>query len=86
MYFLYITFINNVDELPRRQQNTNRNEPIENTKRDEPLEIMKSLLQEVAAIKGVIEQKILERIEGNGNVEGLREITEKVRKVRQDFS
>lgn len=84
-----------VDELPRRQQNTNRNEPtentkrdepIENTKRDEPLEIMKSLLQEVAAIKGVIEQKILERIEGNGNVEGLREITEKVRKVRQDFS
>lgn len=95
MYFLYITFINNVDELPRRQQNTNRNEPtentkrdepIENTKRDEPLEIMKSLLQEVAAIKGVIEQKILERIAGNGNVEELREITEKVRKVRQDFS
>lgn len=95
MYFLYITFINNVDELPRRQQNTKRNEPtentkrdepIENTKRDEPLEIMKSLLQEVAAIKGVIEKKILERIEGNGNVEGLREITEKVRKVRQDFS
>lgn len=84
-----------VDELPRRQQytkrnepteNTKRDEPIENTKRDEPLEMMKSLLQEVAAIKGVIEQKILERIEGNGNVEGLREITEKVRKVRQDFS
>ena len=74
MYFLCIIFINNVDEPPRRQQNT------------KPLEMMKSLLMEVAALKGVIEQNILLGIAGNGNVEGLREITEKVRKVRQDFS
>ena len=77
MYFLCIIFIKNLDEPPRRQQNTKRNEP---------LEMMKSLLMEVAALKGVIEQNILVGIVGNGNVEGLREITEKVRKVRQDFS
>ena len=49
MYFLRIIFIKNVDEPPRRQQNTKRNEP---------LEMMKSLLMEVAALKGVIEQNI----------------------------
>ena len=49
MYFLCIIFIKNVDEPPRRQQNTKRNEP---------LEMMKSLLMEVAALKGVIEQNI----------------------------
>lgn len=77
MYFLCIICIKYVDEPPRRQQNTKRNEP---------LEMMKSLLMEVAALKGVIEQNSLVGIEGNGNVDGLREITEKVRKVRQDFS
>ena len=41
---------------------------------------------EEAALREVIEQNILERIAESGNVEGLRGMTEKVRKVRQDFS
>lgn len=69
--------LNNVDKLPRRQQNARRNEP---------LETMHNLLMEVAALKEVIEQKILVCIAENENVEGLREITEKVRKFKQDFS
>lgn len=69
--------LNNVDKLPRRQQNARRNEP---------LETMHNLLMEVAALKEVIEQKILVCIAENENVEGLREMTEKVRKFKQDFS
>ena len=69
--------LNNVDKLPRRQQNARRNEP---------LETMHNLLMEVAALKEVIEQKILLCIAENENVEGLREMTEKVRKFKQDFS
>ena len=41
---------------------------------------------EVAELKEAIEENILERIAENGNVEGLRGMIEKVRKVRQDFS
>ena len=69
--------LNNVDKLPRRQQNARRNEP---------LETMHNLLMEVAALKEVIEQNILVCIAENENVEGLRKITEKVRKFKQDFS
>ena len=69
--------LNNVDKLPRRQQNARRNEP---------LETMHNLLMEVAALKEVIEQKIVVCIAENENVEGLREMTEKVRKFKQDFS
>ena len=69
--------LNIVDKLPRRQQNARRNEP---------LETMHNLLMEVAALKEVIEQKILVCIAENENVEGLREMTEKVRKFKQDFS
>lgn len=69
--------LNNVDKLPRGQQNARRNEP---------LETMHNLLMEVAALKEVIEQKILVCIAENENVEGLREMTEKVRKFKQDFS
>ena len=47
---------------------------------------MHNLLMEVAALKEVIEQNILVCIAENENVEGLREITEKVRKFMQDFS
>ncbi|PFX24240.1 hypothetical protein AWC38_SpisGene11186 [Stylophora pistillata] len=66
-----------VDELPRRQQSTRKNEPFE---------MMRSLLKEVDAFKEVIEQNILERMVRNENVEGLRDITEKVRKARIDLS
>ena len=69
--------LNIVDKLPRRQQNARRNEP---------LETMHNLLMEVAALKEVIEQNILVCIAENENVEGLREMTEKVRKFKQDFS
>ena len=69
--------LNNVDKLPRGQQNARRNEP---------LETMHNLLMEVAALKEVIEQKILVCIAENENVEGLREMIEKVRKFKQDFS
>ena len=69
--------LNREDKLPKRQQNTRRNKPFE---------IIRSLLMEEAALKEVIEQNILECIAGNGNVEGLRGMTEKVIKVRQDLS
>ena len=69
--------LTNVDKLPKRQQNTRRNKPFE---------MIRSLLMEEAALREVIEQNILERIAESGNVEGLRGMTEKVRKVRQDFS
>lgn len=67
-----------LDGLPRRQPKTGRN--------DEPLKMMHSLLMEVAAFEEVIQKNILERIARNENFEGLREITEKIRKVKEDFS
>ena len=69
--------LNKVDKLPKRQQNTRRNKPFE---------MLRHLLMEVAELKEAIEENILERKAENGNVEGLRGMIEKVRKVRQDFS
>lgn len=74
---IFVLFVlNNVDELHRGQENTRRNDPFE---------MLHNLLKEVAALKEVVEKKAESRTE-NENVEGLREMTEKVRQVRQDFS
>lgn len=74
---IFVLFVlNNVDELPRGQENARRNDPFE---------MLHNLLKEVAALKEVVEKKAESRTE-NENVEGLREMTEKVRQVRQDFS
>lgn len=61
-----------VDELPSRQLNTGRNEPFDTTN---------SLLREVAAL-----QEAIVRRARNENLEGLRELMEKVRKAREDLS
>lgn len=74
---IFVLFVlNNVDELPRGQENARRNDAFE---------MLHNLLKEVAALKEVVEKKAESRTE-NENVEGLREMTEKVRQVRQDFS
>lgn len=60
-----------VDAFPRRQLNTGRNELFDTTN---------SVLREVASLQEAIRCRAR-----NENLEGLRELMEKVRKAKQDF-